>query len=111
MSTSLIYFRKNWIIYSLIGAYGFALLLNALGFHAWLPACLVTQITGHECLACGLNRAAIALISGDFKQAVIYNPLIFIYLPIILGWITFDIYKFYLNTNHTSNEEHRWITN
>ena len=105
------YLKKNWIIYSLIGGYGLILFLNALGINIWLPNCLVSQFTGHECFSCGINRAAIALISGDIQSAVIYNPLIFIYLPMIIGWIIYDFYKFYLNTNQSSYEEHRWIIN
>lgn len=101
------YLKKNWLIYSLLGIYGVVLFLNAIGFHIWLPGCLVTQFTGYECFSCGINRAAIALISGDIQAAAIYNPLIFIYLPIIIGWITHDFYKFYLTTNQSTYEEHR----
>ena len=101
------YFKKNWIIYGLVSGYGLMLILNAMGVHIWLPGCLVTQFTGHECFSCGINRAAIALISGDIQAAAIYNPLIFIYLPAIIGWITHDFYKFYLITNQSTYEEHR----
>ena len=101
------YLKKNLIVYSLIGSYGLILFLNALGINIWLPNCLVSQFTGHECLGCGINRAAIALISGDIQAAAIYNPLIFIYLPIIIGWITHDFYKFYSITNQSTYEEHR----
>lgn len=101
------YLLKNWIIYSLILGYGLLLSLNALGVQLWLPGCLITQFTGYECLGCGINRAAIALLSGDIKSALTYNPLIFIYLPIIFGWITYDFYKFYLNSNQTKYEKYR----
>ena len=101
------YLLKNWIIYSLILGYGLLLSLNALGVHLWLPGCLITQLTGHDCLGCGINRAAIALLSGDIKSALIYNPLIFIYLPIISGWITYDFYNFYLHSNQTKYEKYR----
>jgi hypothetical protein len=104
---ALAYLKKNWIIYSLLGGYGILLFLNAIGIQFWLPACLVTQLSGHECFSCGINRAAIALISGDIQAAAIYNPLIFIYLPLIIGWITHDFYKFYLTTNQSTYEEHR----
>ena len=101
------YLLKSWVIYSLIIGYGLLLFLNALGLQIWLPGCFVSQFTGYECLGCGLNHAAIAFVSGDFKTAAIYNPLIFIYLPLIIGWITRDFYKFYLYTNQTKYEKHR----
>ena len=105
------YLKKNWVIYSLLIGYVLALFFNALGLNIRLPDCLVTQFNGYECYSCGINRAAIALISGDIQAAAIYNPLIFIYLPIIIGWITHDFYKFYSITNQSTYEEHRWIIN
>jgi len=101
------YLKKNWIIYSLVGSYGILLFLNAIGIQIWLPGCLVTQFSGHECFGCGINRAVIAFISGDIQEAANFNPLIFIYLPAIIGWIAHDFYKFYLITNQSTYEEHR----
>ena len=101
------YLLKNWLIYSLLIGYGLVLFLNALGIHIWLPGCLITQFTGHECFGCGISRAAIAIISGDIQAAAILNPLIFIYLPLMIGWISHDFYKFYLNTNQSNYEKHR----
>jgi len=101
------YLLKNRVVYGLLFGYSFLLVLNALGLHIWLPACLVTEITGYECLGCGINRAAMALISGDIKSALIYNPLIFVYLPVIIGWITYDFYKFYRKTYQATYEKYR----
>jgi len=93
MKLLLAYFKHNWFIYSLLFVYGIVLVINAMGWPLWLPSCLITHITGHQCFGCGINRAAIALISGNIKVAAIYNPLIFIYLPLVFGWISHDIYK------------------
>ena len=101
------YLLNNWVIYGLLIGYGLVLFLNALGIHVWLPGCLVTQLTGHECFGCGLNHAAVALLSGNIKAAAFYNPLIFIYLPLIIGWISHDFYKFNLNANLSKYEKHR----
>ncbi|MEN8249294.1 MAG: DUF2752 domain-containing protein [Bacteroidota bacterium] len=98
------YLKKNWILYTLLLVYILSLFGNSLGIHLWLPSCPISAVTGYECFGCGLNRAAIALLSGDFAAALSYNPLIFIYLPLITGWITYDFYKFYLK-HKTSNYE------
>jgi hypothetical protein len=101
------YLLKNWVVYSLLFGYSFLLVLNALGLHIWLPGCLVTELTGYECLGCGINRAAMALISGDIKGAALFNPLIFIYVPMISGWIIYDFYKFYRNNYQAIYEKYR----
>jgi uncharacterized protein DUF2752 len=93
------YFTINRVIYGFLLLYGLGIMLNALGIHLWLPGCLITQYTGYECLGCGINRAAIALLSGDVHSAFILNPLIFIYIPIAMAWIANDFYKFYSNNN------------
>jgi len=100
------YYRRNWIIYSILLVYALDLMLNALGLHLWLPVCPISHLTGYECLGCGLNRAAISLLSGDFETALMYNPLIFIYSPIIIGWVAYDYYKFYLKTKLTNYEKY-----
>ena len=100
------YLRHNWIIYSLLLIYVIDLLLNTIGVHIWLPHCPISEITGYECFGCGLNRAALAMLSGDFIGAFRFNPLIFVYSPIIIGWIAYDYYKFYLTTYLTNYEKH-----
>ena len=88
------YLRRHWIIYLMLAGYAVLIILQAVGFNAWLPKCLITEITGYECMGCGLNRAAIHLIRLDFSEAFASNPLIYLYVPLIIGWITIDFYKF-----------------
>ena len=100
------YLKHNWIIYTLLLVYALNLAFNAMGVHLWLPSCPISHFTGYECFGCGLNRAAISLLSGEFEAAFRYNPLIFIYSPVIIGWILYDYYKFYLKTNLTYYEKY-----
>ena len=102
MNILLAYFRRHRLIYGLTALYILAVLLNAVGFYLWLPSCMVTCVTGYECLGCGLNRAAMALFSGDLATAFTFNPLIFIYLPGGLAWAGYDFYKFYQQSNQTA---------
>ena len=88
------YLKKNWLIYSLLGIYVLLLLLNSFGINIWLPKCLISATTGYSCYGCGLNTAAIHLIHLEFRQAMATNPLIYLYVPLIIGWISYDFYKF-----------------
>jgi hypothetical protein len=106
MHTAIQYFKHNWVIYTLLLIYAFDLLLNTIGVHLWLPSCPISEVTGYECFGCGLNSAAMAILSGDFEAAFRFNPLIYLYSPILIGWITYDYYKFYLRTNLTNYEKH-----
>ena len=78
----------------MLAGYAVLLILQAVGFNAWLPKCLITEIIGYECIGCGLNRAAIHLIHLEFSEAYSSNPLIYLYVTIIIAWITIDFYKF-----------------
>lgn len=66
-----------------------ATLLNALstlwfGEAAFHPPCLITLVTGHRCLGCGLSRAFTQLWLGHFREAVQLNPLSPLVLSLLL---------------------------
>jgi hypothetical protein len=48
--------------------------------------CLIKNITGHECWGCGMTRAVLSAINFEFTDALTYNKLVIIVLP-ILFWI------------------------
>lgn len=48
------------------------------------PPCPAHALTGYYCAGCGATRAAHALLHGDFAQALAYNALFVLTLPI---WI------------------------
>ena len=50
--------------------------------------CLYKLLFGIECWGCGITRACIAALYGNFNDALIYHPAVFIVLPILIGvWI------------------------
>lgn len=61
---------------------GYALLIRLMGFG--LP-CTIHLLTGMDCAACGLSRAAAALLSLDFISAFTYNAV----WPLYLGYALF----------------------
>lgn len=51
--------------------------------------CLFHKLTGWYCPGCGLTRCLASLLSLDFYQAFRYNPLIFIFLPILIPYLLY----------------------
>lgn len=56
----------------------------------WFPKCPFYIITGYQCPACGIQRAAYQLFHFHFKKAFYYNPFLVISVPyaILLIWVT-----------------------
>lgn len=63
------------------------------------PKCLFHEITGLYCPGCGSQRAVSALLHGHFMQAIDYNILMVLCIPVILysafvfTWNTFSTKK------------------
>jgi Protein of unknown function (DUF2752) len=52
--------------------------------HTFYPRCLLYVLTGLHCPGCGSTRCAAALLHGNIEQALAYNPLMVIALPLII---------------------------
>lgn len=48
--------------------------------------CLCHRLTGAPCPGCGLTRGSAALVRGDWRRAVNYNPFALIALPALVGF-------------------------
>ena len=46
--------------------------------------CLLKAITGYDCPFCGFQRSVWALMRGDFVDAFLYNPYLYIISPYII---------------------------
>lgn len=64
-----------------------ALLISplALGVAAKVPLCPSAALFGIPCPGCGLTRATLALVHGDFTAALGFHPLVFLLAPVYLG--------------------------
>ncbi|MDE6183717.1 MAG: DUF2752 domain-containing protein [Rikenellaceae bacterium] len=83
---------KKVIILSGILAFGAILVFFNPEDSIWFPKCFFYVLTGYECPACGVQRAAYQLIHLNFRQAFAYNPFLVISGPyalllIIVTWI------------------------
>lgn len=48
------------------------------------PACWFRQLTGFYCPGCGSTRAIHHLLHGHFREAVHFNPLVVLLVPVLL---------------------------
>lgn len=48
--------------------------------------CPIRYITGISCAGCGMSRAWLALLRGDFNLALYYHPLVLLPIPALI-WI------------------------
>jgi hypothetical protein len=46
--------------------------------------CLFKNLTGHECIGCGMTRATLSAIHFQFENAFIYNKLFIIVFPMLI---------------------------
>jgi hypothetical protein len=61
---------------------GVLLALAALVLAARLPLCPFANFLGMPCPGCGMTRATLALLSGDVSDALAFQPLIALVLPL-----------------------------
>ncbi|WP_157288401.1 DUF2752 domain-containing protein [Uliginosibacterium gangwonense] len=66
-----------------VAAMGLCALVAPSLFLAISPSCLITTLTGHHCWGCGMTRAVVAALRGDFALAWHYNGMVVIVLPLL----------------------------
>lgn len=59
-----------------------------LGFY--LP-CPFHYLTGYYCPGCGVTRMIVSIIKLDFYQAFRYNPLLFLFIPVIITYLFLQV--------------------
>ena len=61
--------------------------INPVGTTAgeYMPKCFMKELTGYDCPSCGSQRAMHAILNGEFKRAILFNPFIFLALPYLLA--------------------------
>lgn len=69
------------------------LMICAFGFLLFLvtknTACPFRKLTGVPCPGCGMSRAWLAVLHGNFKEAFHYHPLFWI-IPVLMIFILWD---------------------
>lgn len=57
--------------------------------------------TGIPCPACGLTRAGISVLTGHLNRAWEYNPMIFIWMAMIIWWF---IQRYFVDVSATEGK-------
>ena len=71
---------------AILAALGVLALLSLFEPHLvaeWMPPCLSKTLLGIECWGCGMTRAVLACLQGDFDAAWAYNPRYVVVVPLI----------------------------
>lgn len=80
-------FKVVSIIIFLIGIFfGYYFLNCHFGFGV---PCIINELTGLVCPGCGITRMLFSIVKLDFKSAFMYNQLLFVLLPFIIGFIIY----------------------
>jgi len=59
------------------------------GVAVWsdFPLCPIAGSLGVPCPGCGLTRATLALLHGDWQSALRFHPLVWLLLPVFVGFV------------------------
>jgi hypothetical protein len=71
---------------------------------AKVPICPSAALLGIPCPGCGLTRATLAVLRGDFGAALRFHPLVFLLAPIYLGLLGLTIVGYVRGTPPTAPE-------
>jgi len=80
--------RSEWLdvlIVLGVAAMGLCALAAPTWFLSISPSCLFTTLTGHHCWGCGMTRAVVAALKGDFARAWQYNGMVVVVLPLLFA--------------------------
>ena len=84
----------------LLATYGLAVLVGGfILFHFTpgdtflYPRCTLFAVTGLQCPGCGGLRATHSLLHGQMRAAFQFNPLVFVLLPLLLGFLLGHSYQ------------------
>jgi hypothetical protein len=59
-------------------------------FGSMYPPCMFYTLTGYYCPGCGITRLLHALVHGRFIEAIGYNPLLALLLPLLGIWMAYS---------------------
>ena len=62
--------------------------------------CVYKSFLGKECWNCGMTRACLSLIQGEYSLAMMYNWRVLIVFPLILFIYIQSWYKFIIKNNN-----------
>lgn len=88
----------NYLLWFLIIA-TFLLCLNYIIFDTFYFKCIFRALTGYDCPTCGMQRAFVSLLSGDFISGFWHNPYLTLMLPYFASIIITSLHNGYFAKN------------
>lgn len=61
--------------------------------HNFFPKCQFLMVSGYKCPGCGSQRAMHALLNGNFLEAIRFNAIFVISIPIVGTYVFGEILK------------------
>ncbi len=86
LSLLIVQIRQNRVLW---------LVLPAFLLSAWLltqTTCVFRSTIGIPCPGCGLSRAFVYLLQGQWRQALLYHPLFWLVPPVFLTWAGLSLF-------------------
>jgi len=83
-------------IFSIIGGYLVLVILDNYSNHRHTTVCLFKLATGIPCPGCGMGRATLEIMKGNFGSSFMYNILAIpftIAIIISLAWLIIDLFQ------------------
>lgn len=71
-----------------------ALCLGAAAILLLKPDCLILKYTGLYCAGCGTQHMALALLRGDFRDALGQNLFMLVFLPVACVYIAVELARY-----------------
>lgn len=71
-----------------------ALCLGAAAILLLKPDCLILKYTGLYCAGCGTQHMALALLRGDFRDALGQNLFMLVFLPLACVYIAVELARY-----------------
>ena len=96
------------MLFALVAAAGGAFVLTVVppGNDTFYPRCQLHSLTGLHCPGCGTTRALHSILNGRIEQALAYNALAFIVLPVV-GWsLAQSVWSW--NAGRYQHQRERW---
>ena len=95
MKKRLLHVIKKYIILLLIFIIYYLININT---GIYIP-CIFRKITGFKCPGCGITSMLFELLHFHIKEAFMFNPLVFIYLPFIIIYFLYLDYLYIYDKN------------
>lgn len=77
-----------------------------------IPLCPFAIVTRHPCPGCGLTRASLAMLHGDFAQALHFHPVSLVMAPIAIAGIAYNAVVYVIDGRKAAAEslQGKWVT-